>query len=738
MSRRIALALIVLALLPVPISLAQGNDPDTAVNLAIDHLGRQLGVTLTRAQLSGWNWQETSWPDASMACPQPGASYAPTPTRGYIIVLDYQGQTYELHVAPAAGAVVLCTGLAQAGPMATPTPSGPAAPATTPTPAGTVTLSPASDPETLINLAIRFLSAQLGATVTRADLSNWGWTEIIWTDTSLGCPQPGQVYAQVMTHGYVVTMELLGTTYEVRVTAAGDTAVLCERAPSGNATPSTPYNVTPAQRYTPETLTDIVMAYLSEQLGVAITRENARWTWEARTWPDAALGCPVEGHVYDPLESAGYVFTVQYLGVIYEVHVAITGARMIVPCNATDTFLQPIPLPALSQDEATATLPTELFIYTATDGEVYLASVDRMPGQAITADVTVTLTEDTLSFLQYNHLYGYYRWSPDGTQVAFLDGQEHRLLATDVRGSAPVVLAENLALLYPPTWSPDGTEIAYVTPTDAMNNNNQVMAIYAVPAPLNGAAGSPRLVATFEQGVGCGGASFDPSDALRERQVGYMGNPLTFTWLNDGSILFSNHCSGLGLARLDLTTGVTTVISPDVARVALSPDQSRIAGIIFDANRQNTTLVVVDLRGGEPQTVALDFLPDQVAWAADGVSLYTSSRTLLEWVGDPTSGGPAAGEYTVRLWQVEPATGAAQELAQYTAHSIGTMTAAPGGTGLVYTVIGSARTSVTGLENGQIIPPITRLYFLDPAGQTTVLGEGSHPTFQPEVGGEAG
>ncbi len=737
MNRRIALALIVLALLPASISLAQGNDPDTAVNLAIDHLGRQLGITLTRAQLSGWNWQETLWPDTSMACPQPGAAYEPTPTRGYIIILDYRGQTYELHVAPAAGVVVLCSGSAQPGPTATPTPSGPAAPAAPSTPTGSATLSPASDPETLINLAVRFLSAQLGATITRADLSDWGWSEIIWTDASLGCPQPGQVYAQVMTRGYMVTMELLGTTYEVRITATGDSAVLCERPLSGTA-PTSPPNTTPAQRYPPETLTDIVLAYLSEQLGVAITRENARWTWEAQNWPDAALGCPVEGRVYEPVESAGYAFSVQYLGEVYQVHVAITGARMIVPCNAVGTFLQPMELPSLDEYAMTANVPAGLFVYTGADGEVYLAGVDRMPGQAITAGVTVTLTEDTLSFLQYDHLYGYYRWSPDGTQIAFLDSQEHRLLATDVQGSVPVVLAENLALLYPPTWSPDGTEIAYVTPTDAMNNNNQVMAIYAIPAPINGETGEPRLVATFEQGVGCGGGSLDPSDALRERQVGYMGNALTFTWLNDGNILFSNHCSGLGLSRLDLMTGVTTVISPDIARVALSPDQSRIAGIVFDANRQRTSLVVVDLSSGASQTLALDFLPDQVIWAADGASLYTSSRTLIEWVGDLTSGGPAAGEYDVRLWQVDLATGAAQTLAQYTAHSIGTLTAAPGGTGLIYTVIGSARDTVMGLGNGQIIPPITRLYFLDSAGQITELGEGSYPAFQPEISGEVG
>lgn len=49
-----------------------------------------------------------------------------------------------------------------------------------------------------------------------------------WSDTSLGCPQPGMVYAQVITPGYRVVLEVKGERYEYH-TDRGANVVLCER-----------------------------------------------------------------------------------------------------------------------------------------------------------------------------------------------------------------------------------------------------------------------------------------------------------------------------------------------------------------------------------------------------------------------------------------------------------------------------------------------------------------------------
>ena len=49
-----------------------------------------------------------------------------------------------------------------------------------------------------------------------------------WPDASLGCPQPGMMYAQVITPGFRVVLEAEGQTYEYH-TDAGRFVVLCEQ-----------------------------------------------------------------------------------------------------------------------------------------------------------------------------------------------------------------------------------------------------------------------------------------------------------------------------------------------------------------------------------------------------------------------------------------------------------------------------------------------------------------------------
>jgi hypothetical protein len=42
-----------------------------------------------------------------------------------------------------------------------------------------------------------------------------------WSDTSLGCPEPDRVYAQVLTNGYVVLLSCRQDVYEYRTDTAG-------------------------------------------------------------------------------------------------------------------------------------------------------------------------------------------------------------------------------------------------------------------------------------------------------------------------------------------------------------------------------------------------------------------------------------------------------------------------------------------------------------------------------------
>ena len=48
-----------------------------------------------------------------------------------------------------------------------------------------------------------------------------------WPDMSLGCPEPGMMYGQMITPGYVVEVEANGTTHAYHTDAAGQLAVTC-------------------------------------------------------------------------------------------------------------------------------------------------------------------------------------------------------------------------------------------------------------------------------------------------------------------------------------------------------------------------------------------------------------------------------------------------------------------------------------------------------------------------------
>lgn len=61
--------------------------------------------------------------------------------------------------------------------------------------------------------------------VDETQLSVKAVTSVQWPDSSLGCPQRGMMYAQVIMAGYKVLLELENTVYPVHV--GGNRAVLC-------------------------------------------------------------------------------------------------------------------------------------------------------------------------------------------------------------------------------------------------------------------------------------------------------------------------------------------------------------------------------------------------------------------------------------------------------------------------------------------------------------------------------
>ncbi|HML22120.1 MAG TPA: hypothetical protein PKD09_10740 [Aggregatilinea sp.] len=118
---RIALLLALVVSLPVAQVLAQG-DEQQAVEQALSDLNEQLGESVALDALDSYSWTATDFGDTSLGCPQEGQMYSQVVTPGYVVVLSYDGVTYDYRVASDGSQVVLCSSYpTEAGPD---TPSG--------------------------------------------------------------------------------------------------------------------------------------------------------------------------------------------------------------------------------------------------------------------------------------------------------------------------------------------------------------------------------------------------------------------------------------------------------------------------------------------------------------------------------------------------------------------------------------------------------------------------------------
>lgn len=163
---------------------------DDVVQAAKEHLAEEPGVAPGEIDVTAI--EPVVWPDASLGCPEPGKSYAQVVTPGYRFVLEAGGKEYELHADEDGGTVVMCERALEEGPAA----------------------------------AVELIAARLDISPEEVEVMSVQAYE--WPDTSLGCPEPGMTYAQVITPGYRVILRAEGDTFEVHTDEEGRIVVLCE------------------------------------------------------------------------------------------------------------------------------------------------------------------------------------------------------------------------------------------------------------------------------------------------------------------------------------------------------------------------------------------------------------------------------------------------------------------------------------------------------------------------------
>lgn len=95
-------------------------------------------------------------------------------------------------------------------------------------------------PKEAITAIMNDLKSRLNTEVAEKDIQVVSFSEMQFSDSSLGCPAPDAMYTQVITPGYRSAILYGGKTYDYRINARGFRVVLCDSAtnqPLKKATP---------------------------------------------------------------------------------------------------------------------------------------------------------------------------------------------------------------------------------------------------------------------------------------------------------------------------------------------------------------------------------------------------------------------------------------------------------------------------------------------------------------------
>lgn len=136
--------------------------------------------------------------------------------------------------------------------------------------------------------------------------------EETFPDASLGCPTDGELYAQVLTPGFVVRVKLGGQVYQVHTSTRDGNVRICE-----GPHPAVAYQARDelaASTGVPDWTYDIVES-------------------EAVNWDNASLGHCLEGDVFATVVTPGYRVTLDQGGVTWEYHTDDTNTvcQMVSP-----------------------------------------------------------------------------------------------------------------------------------------------------------------------------------------------------------------------------------------------------------------------------------------------------------------------------------------------------------------------------------------------------------------------
>lgn len=182
-----------------------------------------------------------------------------------------------------------------------------------------------------VRAAASDLAERLG--VPEAEIAVAGFEEVTWPDTSLGVREPGQMYAQVLTPGYRVTLRIGEDRYVYHTDR--HTQVVLAQAPETRPETDTAADQTALLL----AMSTRAREHLAERLGID-TDDVFLASIEETTWPDAALGRPEPDQAYAQVETPGYLIMLEFEGGIEAYHADREG-RIVAP-DGTRIAVDPV------------------------------------------------------------------------------------------------------------------------------------------------------------------------------------------------------------------------------------------------------------------------------------------------------------------------------------------------------------------------------------------------------------
>lgn len=187
----------------IPPSLPQTSEvPQDILNEIFSDLVERTGAA--RGDIHVISAEAVVWNDGALGCPLPGEAYIQIMIEGIQVVLEVEGVEYDYRASDSGDFKICAGGSLQSN------------------------ASPDTSDQTdnpIIVQAKEDLAKRLGVQISEIELLSF--EEVVWPDSSLGCPQPGMAYAQMLTPGFLIILSVDDQAYEYHA-SRGTEVIYCE------------------------------------------------------------------------------------------------------------------------------------------------------------------------------------------------------------------------------------------------------------------------------------------------------------------------------------------------------------------------------------------------------------------------------------------------------------------------------------------------------------------------------